>query len=46
MIWRLLRLANDKWNATVVVVTHRAPSSLKFNFRHFRISEGAVFEER
>lgn len=46
MIWRLLRLANDKWNATVVVVTHRAPSSLKFNFRHFRISEGVVFEER
>lgn len=45
MIWKLLRLANDKWNATIVVVTHRAPSTLKFDFRHFQIAGGRVIEK-
>ncbi|NLK66830.1 MAG: ATP-binding cassette domain-containing protein [Campylobacteraceae bacterium] len=45
MVWRFLRSARDSWGACVVVVTHRAPSTLKFNFRHFEIAGGRVIEK-
>lgn len=45
MIWKFLRSARDSWGACVVVVTHRAPSTLKFDFRHFEIAGGMVIEK-
>ncbi|NLY03460.1 MAG: ATP-binding cassette domain-containing protein [Campylobacter sp.] len=44
MVWDFLRSARDLWGACVIVVTHRAPSTLKFDFRHFEIKEGKVIE--
>ncbi|PSM51851.1 cell division ATP-binding protein FtsE [Campylobacter blaseri] len=44
MVWDFLRAARDSWGTCVVVVTHRAPSTLKFNFRHFEIKERKVVE--
>lgn len=44
MIWNFLRSAKELWGACVIVVTHRAPSTLKFDFRHFEIKEGKVIE--
>lgn len=44
MVWDFLRSAKELWGACVIVVTHRAPSTLKFDFRHFEIKEGKVIE--
>lgn len=44
MVWDFLKAARDSWGACVIVVTHRAPSTLKFDFRHFEIKEGRVIE--
>lgn len=44
MVWDVLLSAQRLWGACVIVVTHRAPSTLKFDFRHFEIKEGKVLE--
>ncbi len=44
LIWNLLKSAKESWGACVVVVTHKRPSILRFPYRHFEISCGAVNE--
>lgn len=44
IIWRLLRSAREELNACVIVVTHRIPSNIRIEYRHFEISQGRVIE--
>lgn len=44
IVWNLLRLARESLGATVVVVTHRIPTLLRMNYRHFSIDKGSVNE--
>ncbi|MSN96494.1 ABC transporter ATP-binding protein [Campylobacter sp. FMV-PI01] len=44
IIWDFLKAAREQLKATVVVVTHRPPSTLKFDFRHFNIKDGKIDE--
>lgn len=44
MIWTLLKNANEHLGITVVVVTHRIPTSLGIKYRRFNIEEGVVYE--
>lgn len=44
IIWKLLRSAREELNACVIVVTHRIPSNLRMNYRHFELSDGKVIE--
>ena len=44
IIWNLLRSACESWNACVVIVTHKMPSTLRFRHRHFEIKDAKVNE--
>lgn len=44
IIWRLLRSAREELNACVIVVTHKIPSNLRINYRHFEIIDGNIVE--
>ncbi|MBP3224472.1 ABC transporter ATP-binding protein [Campylobacter sp. JMF_01 NE2] len=44
IIWNLLRSACEAWNACVVIVTHKMPSTLRFAHRHFEIKDSHVTE--
>jgi cell division transport system ATP-binding protein len=44
LIWDLLRRANEDLNITVIVVTHRIPSSLGYHYRRLDLREGDVYE--
>ena len=44
IIWRLLRSAREELNACVIVVTHRIPSNLRIEYRHFELAQGRVIE--
>lgn len=44
IVWNLLRSARESLGATVVVVTHRIPTLLRMNYRHFSIDKGNVNE--
>lgn len=44
IIWELLRSVPKSWNACVVVVTHKKPSSFRLEYRHFEIKDAKVNE--
>ena len=44
LIWALLRSARESWGASVVVVTHKLPSMLRYKYRHFEIKNGKINE--
>jgi cell division transport system ATP-binding protein len=44
VIWDLLRRANEQLGVTVVVVTHRIPDRLGYDYRRFDIKDGDVYE--
>lgn len=44
VIWNLLRSANEQLGMTVVVVTHRVPTSLGIPHRHLNIEDGLIYE--
>lgn len=44
IIWSLLRSAREMLGATIIVVTHRIPSLLRMQYRHFTIEKGNVNE--
>jgi cell division transport system ATP-binding protein len=44
VIWDLLKGANEQLGTTVVTVTHRIPSLLRVNYRHFVIDNGGMDE--
>ena len=44
VIWDLLKGANEQLGTTIVTVTHRIPSLLRVNYRHFIIDNGGMDE--
>ncbi|MEA3513222.1 MAG: ATP-binding cassette domain-containing protein [Campylobacterota bacterium] len=44
VIWTLLKNANEHLGITVVVVTHRIPTSFGIKYRRFNIDEGVIYE--
>ena len=44
MVWTLLKSANKQLNITIVVVTHRIPTDLGIDYRHFQIHDGRIHE--
>ncbi len=44
VIWDLLKGANEQLGTTIVTVTHRIPSLLRVNYRHFIIENGGMDE--
>ncbi len=44
VIWNLLKDANMQLGTTIVAVTHRIPSLLRINYRHFHIDKGEIDE--
>jgi cell division transport system ATP-binding protein len=44
MVWSLLKSANAQLNVTVIVVTHRIPTDLGIDYRHFQIHDGGLHE--
>jgi len=44
VIWNLLKSANEQLGITVVVVTHRVPSSIGLSYRQFNIEDRSVYE--
>lgn len=44
IIWNLLYSAKQLWGASVVVVTHKKPSMLRFAYRHLTIENGKIKE--
>lgn len=44
VVWELLIGAREHLNATVIVVTHRIPSTLRMDYRHFVLENGALNE--
>lgn len=45
IVWDLLGSLRNYWNVTIVVVTHKKPTSMPFKFREFQIKEGKVNEK-
>lgn len=45
LVWDLLVLAKNTWNATIVVVTHKIPSTLTIYYRHFELDGGKLNEK-
>ncbi len=44
VIWDLLKGANAQLGTTVITVTHKIPSLLRVNYRHFIIEDGGIDE--
>lgn len=44
VIWNLLEGANTQLKTTIVVVTHRIPSSINVPYKHFHIEMGNIHE--
>lgn len=44
VIWSLLRSAKEGLGTCVVVVTHKIPSGLRMDYRHFELSNGEINE--
>lgn len=44
VIWDLLKGANEQLGTTIVSVTHKIPSLLRINYRHFIIDNGEIDE--
>lgn len=44
IIWGLLKSANEQLKITIIVVTHRAPRSLKIRHRKFNIQDREIYE--
>lgn len=44
VIWRLLKSARDHLDTTVVVVTHKIPSSIGLNYKDFFLERGVLHE--
>ncbi len=44
VIWKLLKSARDLLGTTVVVVTHRIPSSIGLNYKDFFLESGVLHE--
>jgi cell division transport system ATP-binding protein len=44
VIWDLLKGAKEQLGATVVVVTHRIPSTIGINYKHLFIDNGVIHE--
>ncbi|PID48348.1 MAG: ABC transporter ATP-binding protein [Proteobacteria bacterium] len=44
VIWGLLKSAREHLGTTVVVVTHRIPSHLSMNYKHFFLESGVLYE--
>lgn len=44
IVWKLLQNANEQLGITVIVVTHKIPTSLSVDFRRFNIDEGVMYE--
>ncbi|PHM16585.1 MAG: ABC transporter ATP-binding protein [Sulfuricurvum sp. PD_MW2] len=44
VIWNLLEGANTQLKTTIVVVTHRIPSSISVPYKHFHIEMGNIHE--
>lgn len=45
LVWDLLVLAKNTWNATIVVVTHKIPSTLTIHYKHFELKGGKLNEK-
>ena len=44
VIWGLLKSAREHLGTTVVVVTHRIPSTLGMDYKHFFLESGVLYE--
>jgi cell division transport system ATP-binding protein len=44
VIWDLLKRANEQLGVTIVVVTHRIPDTLGYDYKRFDIKDGDVYE--
>ncbi|MCF6339316.1 MAG: ABC transporter ATP-binding protein [Sulfurimonas sp.] len=44
LIWNLLEGANTQLKTTIIVVTHRIPSTLNVNYKHYHIEYGEIYE--
>jgi len=45
VIWELLQRANQQLDITTVVVTHKIPSNLSTNYRHFYLENGVLYDD-
>ena len=44
VIWDLLKNVKNHLNSTIIVVTHKIPSSISFDYRQFYIDSGVIHE--
>lgn len=44
VIWQLLKGAKEHLGATVIVVTHKIPSAVRINYKHFFLDSGVLHE--
>jgi cell division transport system ATP-binding protein len=44
VIWSLLKSAREHLGTTVVVVTHRIPTTLGMDYKHFFLENGVLYE--
>ncbi len=44
LIWNLLEGANTQLKTTIIVVTHRIPSTLNVKYKHYHIEYGEIYE--
>lgn len=45
LVWDLLILAKNTWKATIVVVTHKIPSTLTIFYKHYNLENGKLYEK-